>query len=71
MFNTSSVFRSCYSGECYMCWGCLGGDNNTSMGYKFPKYVIEAEKQHDKEEKRKLKVQRQFKEMKEITKTFI
>ena len=67
MFSESSTFLSCYSGECGTCHGCIGGENNPYIGYKFPRCVEGVGARVSEEEKRKKKVTKQFQEIKNIT----
>lgn len=67
MFSESSTFLSCYSGECGTCHGCIGGENNPYIGYKFPRCVEGVGARISEEEKRKKKVTKQFQEIKNIT----
>ena len=63
MFCEKACSYTCYSGDCGLCHGCCGGVKNITQGYKFPIYTVDTEKQYSEQEKKRLKIKKQFREL--------
>lgn len=64
MFCEKATSHTCYSGDCGLCHGCCYGFKDITQGYKFPIYTVDSEKQYSEQEKKRLKIKKQFRELK-------